>query len=147
MKAVRQFIRSLIASVVFALVALMVLTGSSGQEVTTAGKSAASDADEQAKQRRAKLPFAKGVLQAHDLLRRTLTLKTEDGVRTFIYTDRTYIFRGKEKIVPDKLIIGETIAVRFDTDQDGRLLVRRIKAYEVPRPTGTASSSTTESAR
>jgi len=82
-----------------------------------------------AKRRRAQVPFAKGMLTANDLLRRILKIKTEDGVRTFFYTDRTYIFRDKEKITADKLILGEIVAVRFDTDTEGREIVRRIKAY------------------
>src|SRR5579871_1248049 len=71
-----------------------------------------SVADE-ARQRRAKSPIAKGTLQDIDLYRHELKLKTQDGVRSFLYTTRTYVFRGKEKITADKLKVGETIAVRF----------------------------------
>jgi len=90
-------------------------------------KSAQELAHEEGKQRRARLPIAKGVLKEVDLLRRQLKLTTEDGVRTFTYTERTYIFRDKEKITVDKLNRGEVIALRFDTDKDGNAIVSRIK--------------------
>jgi Cu/Ag efflux protein CusF len=89
---------------------------------------ATEPAREEAKERRARLSIAKGVLKEVDLLRRQLKLTTEDGVRTFTYTERTYIFRDKDKITVDKLKRGEIIAVRFDTDKDGNATVIRIKA-------------------
>ena len=83
----------------------------------------------------------------NDLLRRMLKVKTEDGTRTFFYTEHVYIFRGKEKIAPDKLIVGEIIALRFDTDSDGRAIVRRIKAYGIAPTGGTKSPEAAESAK
>jgi hypothetical protein len=100
-------------------------------------RSTTETAHEQARQRRLKLPVAKGTLQDIDLLRRQLKLKTEDGVRTFTYTGRTYIFRDKQKITPDKLKVGEVIAVRFDTDKDGNHTVTRIKT-DNPNPSAPA---------
>jgi len=84
---------------------------------------------EEMNQVRSKSPFAKGTIESVDLLRHQLKLKTVDGIRTFTYTANTYIFRGKEKITPDGLKTGETIALRVYTDPDGQVLVRRIKAY------------------
>ena len=98
-------------------------------------KPATEPAREEAKERRARLPIAKGVLKEVDLLRRQLKLTTGDGVRTFTYTEKTYIFRDKDKITVDKLKRGEIIAVRFDTDKDGNATVIRIKAQ------GSASST------
>ena len=124
MKTTRSFIGFVIA--------LILITSSMGQEPATNPTTAA--AREEARQRRAKLPFAKGTLLLNDVLRRSFNLQTENGTRTFTYTDRTYIFRGKERITPDKLMIGETIALRFYADDEGRSVVQRIKAYGV-RPT------------
>ncbi|MGA2139168.1 MAG: hypothetical protein ABSH14_09940 [Verrucomicrobiia bacterium] len=96
---------------------------------------ATEPAREEAKERRARLLIAKGVLKEVDLLCRQLKLTTGDGVRTFTYTEKTYIFRDKDKITVDKLKRGEIIAVRFDTDKDGNAIVIRIKAQ------GSASST------
>lgn len=79
-------------------------------------------------------PFAKGQLVKLDLINKQLTLKLKDGPHTFILTERTYIFRGKEKITPDKLKINEIIALNFYADDAGRAFVRRIKAPEPAAP-------------
>jgi Cu/Ag efflux protein CusF len=104
-------------------------------------KSATELAHEEGKQRRARLPIAKGVLKQVDLLRHQLKLTTEDGVRTFTYTERTYIFRDKEKITVDKLNRGEIIAVRFDTDKDGNAIVNHIKVQSPPASTNQPPTS------
>lgn len=111
------------------------------EDSTNQAKTATGDAREGARQRRAKLPFAKGTLQDLDLLRRQFKLKTEDGMRTFTYTARTYIFRDKEKITADNLKAGEIVAVRFDTDKDGNHIVARIKTYNVTPPADVAPPS------
>jgi len=98
------------------------------QEATNQVKSSAETAREEARQRRAKLPIAKGAIKEIDLLRHQIKLTTEDGLRTFTYTSQTYIFRDKEKITADKLTVGEIIALRFNTDKDGNVVVLRIKA-------------------
>lgn len=87
-----------------------------------------SELSGQSTQTVARLPFAKGTIEKLDLPQNLLTLKTRDGVETFLLTDRTYIFRGKEKISADKLKPGELIALRFTTGEQGQLLVQRIKA-------------------
>ena len=79
-------------------------------------------------------PFAKGPIEKIDLANKRLTLKTRDGTETIAWTERTYVFRGKEKISPDKLKQGEIIAVRFYTDEQGQLVAQRIKAATVPTP-------------
>lgn len=104
-------------------------------------KSATELAREEAKQRRARQPIAKGTLKEVDLLRHQLKLTTEDGPRTFTYTARTYIFRDKESITVDKLKRGEIIALRFDTDKDGNATVIRIKALGPPASTNQPASS------
>lgn len=72
-------------------------------------------------------PFAKGPLEAIDLGRHTVTVKTKEGVQTFTMNDRTAIFRAKDKITADKLKIGEVIALSFYESEQGRIFVRRIK--------------------
>ncbi|HUJ72952.1 MAG TPA: hypothetical protein VLZ30_11965 [Verrucomicrobiae bacterium] len=111
------------------------------QVSTNQVKSAQEQAHEEGKQRRARLPIAKGVLKEIDLLRHQLKLTTEDGVRTFTYTERTYIFRDKEKITVDKLNRGEVIALRFDTDKDGNAIVNRIKVQSAPVSTNQPPTS------
>jgi len=98
------------------------------QEATNRVKSSVETAREEARQRRAKMPIAKGTIKEIDLLHHQIKLATEDGLRTFAYTSRTYIFRDKEKITADNLKVGEIIALRFNTDKDGNVVVLRIKA-------------------
>jgi hypothetical protein len=117
------------------------------EDSTNQVKSATDAARDEARQRRAMLPIAKGTLLDVDLLRHQLKLQTQDGVRTFTYTIRTYIFRDKEKIGAEKLKTGETIAVRFNTDKDGIATLTRIKArtaappVDEPSPTPAASTN------
>ena len=104
------------------------------EDSTNRVKSATDLAREQARQQRQNLPFAKGTLKGIDFLRHELKLKTVDGVRTFTYTPRTYIFRDKDKVTVDKLKIGEIIALSFNTGNDGVSTVVRINAYGPPVP-------------
>ena len=112
------------------------------EDSTNQVQSATESAREEAKERRARQPIAKGVLKEVDLLRRQLKLAIGDGVRTFTYTEKTYVFRDKDKITVDKLKRGEIIAVRFDTDKDGNATVIRIKvqgsAVSTNQPTNSA---------
>jgi hypothetical protein len=147
MKPARPSIRSMLACFIVVAIGFTWIASSPAQETAPAEKPTNGIAGDGAKLRRAQLPFAKGTLQANDLLRRLLKLKTEDGTRTFTYTEHTYIFRGKEKITSDKLVVGETVALRFYTDKDGRILVGRIKAYGTAQPAGAKSSDATESAK
>ncbi len=103
-------------------------TRAGSQEAANQVKSSAESVREEARQRRAKMPIAKGAIKEIDLLRHQIKLTTEDGLRTFAYTSRTYIFRDKEKIAADNLKVGEIVALRFNTDKDGNMLVLRIKA-------------------
>ncbi len=144
MKTARRSIHSLINPVALAVIALMFVTGSFGQET---GKSTTGAAREEVKQGRAQLQFAKGTLESIDLLRHQLALRIGGDLRTFTYTADTYIFRGKEKITPDGLKTGETVALRFFTEEDGRVLVRRIKAYGTAQPARAESSVTPEAAK
>jgi Cu/Ag efflux protein CusF len=98
------------------------------QVTTNQVKSSSEISRDEARQRRAQASIAKGTIEAIDLLRRQIKLKTEDGSRTFTYTTRTYIFRDKDKITADSLKVGEVVALRFATDKDGAVLVVRIKA-------------------
>lgn len=111
------------------------------EDSTNQVRSATETAREEFRQQRAKLPVAKGALKEIDLLRRQLKLQTEDGMRTFTYTARTYIFRDKDKITVDKLKVGEIIAVRFGPDKDGNLTISRIKTTTPPPSTDVISSA------
>jgi Cu/Ag efflux protein CusF len=108
------------------------------EDPTNQVRSATDAAREDAMQRRAKLPIAKGTLKEVDLLRHQLKLTTEDGVQTFTYTARTYMFRDKDKITADKLKVGEIVALRFETDKDGNTTIIRIKTYSAT-PTSNAA--------
>jgi Cu/Ag efflux protein CusF len=121
-------------------------TRASSQDATNQVKSSAETAREAARQRRAKLNAAKGTIKEIDLLRHQVKLTTEDGVRTFTYTSRTYIFRDKEKITVDGLKVGEVVALQFNTDKDGNVVVLRIKARtpsELMEPPSTGPAGTT----
>ena len=116
------------------------------QQTTNQVKSSSEISRDEARQRRAQAPIAKGPIEAIDLLRRQIKLKTEDGSRTFTYTTRTYIFRDKDKITADGLKVGEVIALRFAADKDGNVLVVRIKARtpsELMEPPSLSSTSVT----
>jgi Cu/Ag efflux protein CusF len=116
------------------------------QDSTNQVRSSAETAREEARQRRAKMHVAKGTIKEIDLLRHQLKLVTEDGLRTFTYTSRTYIFRDKEKITADNLKLGEVIALSFNADKDGTVLVQRIKTrtpVELMEPPSTGGPADT----
>ena len=96
------------------------------QDATNRVKSSAETTRDETRKRYAKTQ-AKGVLKEVDLLRHQIRLATEDGPRIFPYTSRTYFFRDKAKIDADSLKVGEIIAVQFNTDKDGNVVVLRIK--------------------
>ncbi|HUJ11286.1 MAG TPA: hypothetical protein VL171_14810 [Verrucomicrobiae bacterium] len=129
------------------LAGLLLISDAQAEETVAAGTSTNETTGTPAEPPRAQFPFAKGTLLSNDLLRRILKVRTEDGTRTFIYTEHTYFFRNKEKITPDKLVIGEIVALRFDTDGEGRAIVRRAKAYGKPAPAGAKSTDATDSAK
>jgi Cu/Ag efflux protein CusF len=79
-------------------------------------------------------PFAKGIIAKLDLPAQRLTLQTEQGSRAFELTPRTYIFRGKEKLTPDKLKIGDSIKLNYHTNDLGHALIRRIKIDQPETP-------------
>jgi Cu/Ag efflux protein CusF len=72
-------------------------------------------------------PFAKGIISNLDLPAKRIVLKAERGSRAFDLTPRTYIFRGREKLTPDKLKIGDSIKLSYYTNDLAQTLVRRIK--------------------
>src|SRR5213592_3187358 len=79
-------------------------------------------------------PFAKGIIAKLDLPAKRITLKTEHGPRAFDLTVRTYIFRGTEKLTPDKLKIGDSIKLNYYTNDLGHALIRRIKIDQTETP-------------
>ncbi|HVM60857.1 MAG TPA: hypothetical protein VMV72_08320 [Verrucomicrobiae bacterium] len=129
------------ARVGFVILALGMVMASAvpvwSEDSTNQVPSAVDAARERARRQRQDLPFAKGTLTNIDVTRHELKLKTIDGVRAFLYTPRTYIFRNKDKITVDKLKVGEIIAVRFSTDSDGVSTISRIKAYGSPADNST----------
>jgi Cu/Ag efflux protein CusF len=123
-------------------------TRARSQEATNQVKSSLETAREEARQRRAKMPIAKGAIKEIDLLRHQIKLMTEDGLRTFTYTSQTYVFRDKDKITADGLKVGEIVALRFNTDTDGNVVVLRIKVRtpsELMEPPSIAPDTTTNS--
>ena len=78
-------------------------------------------------------PFAKGIIEKLDLAAQRITLTTKQGPRAFDLAPRTYIFRGKEKLTPDKLKPGDSIKLNYYTNDLGRALIRRIKV-DLPEP-------------
>lgn len=126
------------AQLLFLVAGLMCLASPTvqSQDSTNQVKSAADLAQEKNRQQRQNLPFAKGTLTDIDYQQHALRLKTVDGMRTFVYTPRTYIFRDKDKITIDKLKTGEIIALRFNTDSEGIGTIVRIKAYGPPTTDG-----------
>jgi hypothetical protein len=144
MNPARQSIHSVLGAVAAVTLALGLVTGLVAQE---SEKPMPGPGREEAKQDRAKLPFSKGTLDSIDLFRHQLKLKIDDNLRTFTYTANTYIFRGKEKITPDALKPGETIALRVYTDKEGTVLVQRIKAYGTNQTVGADSPGPAESGK
>jgi len=80
-------------------------------------------------QRRTPLPypFARGTLTTLDLPARTIAVNTDIGPKTFLLAPTTYIFRGKQKITPDQLKLGELVKLNYTTNELGQATARRIK--------------------
>ena len=76
---------------------------------------------------------AQGNLLAIDLAAKRLTIQTADGPATFGLAPNTYIFRGKEKLAPDKLKTGDSLKLSWYRDPDGRVVIQRIK-IDLPAP-------------
>jgi len=79
-------------------------------------------------------PFAKGELKKVDLNKRSLVIQTHDGLKTFLYTDRTYFFRMSERVRVDQLQTGDFIRLNFYLDPQGSEVVRRLKAEVSSEP-------------
>ena len=79
-------------------------------------------------------PQVAGTLTKMDPVRREITLDTKAGPQTFVIAERTFIFRGKEKIALEKIQPGELVKLRFATDKDGRKVARVIKVPPPPAP-------------
>ncbi len=77
-------------------------------------------------------PFAKGYAEKIELFPKRLTLRTREATQTFGWNDRTYFFRGKQKIVPEQINTGDLIALRFTATPDGALLIQRLKVIPPP---------------
>jgi hypothetical protein len=72
-------------------------------------------------------PFAKGAILQIDRNSQLFLLDTPDGPREFLWTPKTYVFRGKEKLSMDKLRVGDHIKLAFRTNERGQAEVKRIK--------------------
>jgi Cu/Ag efflux protein CusF len=94
----------------------------------TPSASALSDAggDDQTPVKRPS-PFAKGTILEMDPRSQSFALETPDGVRTFVWTVHTYVYRGKEKLSMEKLQVGDHIKLSFSTNEHGKAEVKRIK--------------------
>lgn len=78
-------------------------------------------------------PFMAGSIEKLDPYTRRIVLDTTKGQQTLIVTDRTYLFRGKEKLTFDKLKIGESVKINYYTNETGQAFVRRLKV-DLPSP-------------
>ena len=72
-------------------------------------------------------PFAKGMIETVDVVSKRITVNTTAGSRVFIVTDRSFLYRGKEKISVEKLKLGEFIKLNYFTNESGQAVVRRLK--------------------
>jgi Cu/Ag efflux protein CusF len=72
-------------------------------------------------------PFAAGTIKTMDSSGKLLTVVTAKGTRTFGVTERTYIYRGKEKLTSDKLKIGDSVKINYFTNETGQAFIRRLK--------------------
>jgi Cu/Ag efflux protein CusF len=78
-------------------------------------------------------PFAAGTIEKLDPHTRRIVLDTTQGQQVMIVTDRTYLFRGKEKLTFDKLKVGESVKINYYTNQTGQAFIRRLKV-DLPSP-------------
>ena len=72
-------------------------------------------------------PFAAGTIQKLDANARLVTILTPKGSQTLALTDRTYLYRGKDKLTPDKLKVGDSIKINYYTNDTGQAFIRRLK--------------------
>jgi Cu/Ag efflux protein CusF len=79
-------------------------------------------------------PFAAGTIQKVDARGKVLTIVTPAGPRTLAVTERTYLFRGKERLTADKLKVGEAVKINYYTNETGQAFIRRLKVVVPPTP-------------
>ena len=72
-------------------------------------------------------PFAKGVIEKLNVAAGQIILAESDGPLKFAINDRTYLFRGKDKITLDKLKVGEPVKINYFTNETGQAIIRRLK--------------------
>jgi pSer/pThr/pTyr-binding forkhead associated (FHA) protein len=72
-------------------------------------------------------PFTRGILVHADAKTGELVLKTAGTNYAYHLTPRTHIFRGDEKLTPDKLTPGDYLKLRVATDSNGVPTIVRIK--------------------
>ncbi len=82
-------------------------------------------------------PFARGTINKLDQYHKTLSIlpRSGDAEEDFLWTARTVIYLGPERLTADKLRPGDEIAIRHQTDADGKRLIVRMKVYRegIPR--------------
>lgn len=79
-------------------------------------------------------PFAAGTIQKLDIDAKSLTFLTTNGPQTMTVSDRTYMFRGKDKLTFDKLKVGDPIKINYSTNATGQAVIRRLKVNLPPLP-------------
>jgi Cu/Ag efflux protein CusF len=79
-------------------------------------------------------PFAAGTIKSVDASGKLLTITTPAGTQTLGVTERTYLFRGKEKLTADKLKVGEVVKINYYTNETGQAFIRRLKVALPPSP-------------
>jgi Cu/Ag efflux protein CusF len=79
-------------------------------------------------------PFAAGKIEKMDLSARQITIHAPDGLQTYVVTERTYVYRGKEKLSFEKLRVGDFIKLNYFTNETGQVAIRRLKVDQPPTP-------------
>jgi hypothetical protein len=79
-------------------------------------------------------PFAAGTIRKVDASGKLLIIATPAGSQTLAVTERTYLFRGKEKLTVDRLKVGEVVKINYYTNETGQAFIRRLKVALPPSP-------------
>ena len=56
-------------------------------------------------------PFAKGYALKIEPFPKRLTIRTREGQQTFTWDERTFFFRGKQKVVPEQINPGDLLEI------------------------------------
>ena len=72
-------------------------------------------------------PFTKGALEKVNVAGQKLVITTPRGPQTFELTERTYLFRGQQKLTLENLKTGDFVKINYYTNETGHAFIRRLK--------------------